>query len=59
MLKGYLEQLREEVTEEEYREILEMAQDDIEFNRTRFNKNTTDKDFIRVIEISRRVLKRC
>lgn len=59
MLKGYLERLREQVTEEEYREILKMAQDDINFNRTSFNKNTNDEDFIRVIEISRSVLKRC
>lgn len=59
MLKGYLEKLREHVTEEEYREILKMAQDDINFNRTSFNKNTNDEEFIRVIEISRSVLKRC
>lgn len=58
MLQGYLDNLKIELTEEDCREILMIAIDDVKFNRVGFNKKTSDKEFVEILQIARNVYMR-
>ena len=46
MLFKYLESLKNNINEEEFKEILKITADDIKFNRIGFNKTTNAKKFM-------------
>lgn len=48
----FLEDLKQKVTEQEFKEILTIATQDIMFNNVGFKKLTTEKDLISVCEKS-------
>ncbi len=56
MLFKYLESLKNNINEEEFKEILKITADDIKFNRIGFNKTTNAKKFIEIAERSRNIV---
>lgn len=59
MLFKYLENLKNNINEEDFREILRTTFDDIKFNRITFGKLTKPDKFIKIIESSREAVSRC
>lgn len=59
MLFKYLEKLKNNINEEDFREILRTTFDDIKFNRITFGKLTKPDKFIKIIESSREAVSRC
>lgn len=58
MLITFLNAIKAHATEEEYREILDMATKDIKFNKIGFNKRTKEADVINIIERSYKLLRK-
>lgn len=59
MLFKYLENLKNSINEEDFREIFRIAFDDIKFNRITLGKLTKPEKFIKIIESSRETVSRC
>lgn len=59
MLFNYLNNLKNNTNDEDFREILKMVEDDIKFNRTSMGKKTSTKEFIKICEITKEVYARC
>jgi hypothetical protein len=59
MVKEFLNNLKIKVSDEDYNIILEMAIDDIRFNRTSFNKETSPEMFIEICKRCWSVLNKC
>lgn len=55
----FLRELRSKVDDKTFKEILEMAEHDIKFNRIGFGKKTSAKDFITICESCEFLLTRC
>lgn len=50
MLFDYLYELKNNTNEEDFRELMNMCETDIKFNRLGFNKTTNSVEFIRIME---------
>lgn len=50
MLFDYLYELKNNTNEEDFRELMNMCEADIKFNRLGFNKTTNSVEFIRIME---------
>ena len=59
MVLDFLKQLRAKVSKEDYKTIFEMTIDDIRFNRTSFNKRTSQGEFIEICKRCWNALNRC
>ena len=57
MLTAFLSAMKTRVTEEEYKEILDIATKDIKFNRVGFNKKTKVDYVIKIIESSYKIIR--
>lgn len=54
----FLDLLRSQTTEDEFKEILKETDNDIKFNRIRFGKTTNLKEYIRILAIYTKVYSR-
>ncbi|NOW07816.1 hypothetical protein [Clostridium beijerinckii] len=52
MIIEFLKDLRSRITEEEYKIILNIVREDIQFNFINFNKEITQEEFIEICKIS-------
>lgn len=59
MIIKFLQELKEQVTDKEFNEVLRVAEDDIKFNQIRFGKLTYTKTFIEICMSSLIVVQRC
>jgi len=59
MVLDFLKQLRAKVSQEDYKNILDMTIDDIRFNRTSFGKKTSPGEFIEICKRCCIALNRC
>lgn len=59
MLFKYLENLKNNTNDEDFKEILKIATDDIKFNRILFGKLTKANEFIKIIEFSKEAVSKC
>lgn len=59
MLLKYLNQLRNRMDKHSFLMLMSAVEDDIRFNRVRFNKITTAKEFIDIVERTHKVISRC
>ena len=59
MVFEFLSNLKKEVGENNFREILEATDQDIKFNRISFGKVTRPKEFIKICTGCKEVLLRC
>lgn len=59
MLIKYLDELKNEMDKHSFLMIMSAVEDDIKFNRVRFNKVTPVNEFIRITEMSKKVVLRC
>ena len=59
MLLNYLNELKGLTTREEFKEVLKITEDDIKFNKVRFNKKTSAEEFILICNRSLSLIKRC
>ena len=48
MILDFLNELKSKVSKEDYKTIFDMTIDDIRFNRTGFNKNTSPGEFVEI-----------
>lgn len=58
MLLNYLNELKGLTTREEFEDVLKMTEDDIKFNKVRFNKKTSVEEFILICNRSLSLVKR-
>lgn len=58
MVSKFLNELKIDTTDEEFREILKMTEDDIKFNKIGFNKKTTQIELINILNISKNLIKK-
>lgn len=59
MVFKYLESLKSQTTDEQFREILEMADQDIKFNRVGFKKTTAPRTYIDICDRCKSVIIAC
>lgn len=59
MVIKFLQELRVQVTDKEFNEVLRVAEDDIKFNQIGFGKLTDSKTFIEICMSSLIVVQRC
>ena len=59
MVLDFLEQLKNKVSKEDYKTIIDMTIDDIKFNRTSFGKKTSPNEFIEICKRCFYALNRC
>lgn len=59
MLIKILDELKANNTKENFERIMKVTEDDIKFNRVRFNKRTSVNEFITILKLSERVVLRC
>lgn len=58
MLLKYLDKLKKVTTKEQFKEVLKITEDDIKFNKIRFNKVTKTQDFIAICNRTLKLVKR-
>ena len=58
MLIKYLDELRNDTTKEEFTAILKMTEEDIKFNKVKFNKVTSANEFIVICNRSLKLVRR-
>ncbi|BFK81456.1 hypothetical protein I3900191A7_16010 [Clostridium baratii] len=58
MLLKYLDKLKKVTTKEQFKEVLKITEDDIKFNKIRFNKVTKTQDFIEICNRTLKLVKR-
>lgn len=59
MLIRILDELKANNTKENFERIMKATEDDIKFNRVRFNKRTSVNEFIAILKLSEKVVLRC
>lgn len=59
MVKDFLNQLKSNVSKNDFNTILNMAADDIRFNMINFNKKVTPEYFITICKRCQKVLNKC
>lgn len=59
MLIRILDELKANNTKENFERIMKATEDDIKFNRVRFNKRTSVDEFIAILKLSEKVVLRC
>ena len=59
MLIRILDELKANNTKENFERIMKATEDDIKFNRVRFNKRTSVNEFITILKLSEKVVLRC
>ena len=52
MLFSFLQELRNNTNDKEFKEILKITSDDIKFNRVSFGKTTSQEEFINICQRS-------
>ncbi|MCR6516288.1 MAG: hypothetical protein ACRC1T_11785 [Clostridium chrysemydis] len=58
MLLKYLDKLKQTTTKEEFEIILKITEEDIKFNKIKFNKCTGPKEFLLICNRSMNLVKR-
>lgn len=59
MLIDELNKIKKKISPNEFKEIMEMTEQDIKFNRVSFNKKTGPNEFLQICIRSFLVLRRC
>lgn len=59
MLIRILDELKANNTKDNFERIMKATEDDIKFNRVRFNKRTSVNEFIAILKLSEKVVLRC
>ncbi|WP_244832984.1 hypothetical protein [Clostridium sp. BJN0001] len=59
MVFNFLNELKEKVCKKDFEIILNMATDDIKFNRVKFNKRTSPKEFISICSMCYLAILKC
>lgn len=59
MLFSFLQELRNNTNDKEFKEILKITSDDIKFNRVSFGKTTSQEEFINICQRSYKALRVC
>lgn len=58
MLLKYLDKLKKVTTKEQFKEVLKITEDDIKFNKVKFNKVTKAHEFIIICNRSLNLVRR-
>ncbi|WP_244833396.1 hypothetical protein [Clostridium sp. BJN0001] len=59
MVFNFLDELKRKVCKKDFEVILDMVTDDIKFNRVKFNKRTSPKEFITICNSCYIAITRC